>query len=175
MRSSGILDGLPSIGLSISKERAEGGMPGHSGSEHPWGQLPLLIDTSAWARAGHPSVRDEWLAALYGERVRIAPPTRVEIPQSARGGVEFDQLEERLDTIRPAPLTPATVRAAEAAMRALAHRSAGARRLPVVDYLVAAAAREIGGAVLHYDGDYDTLAEVMEFESVWLARRGTLS
>jgi predicted nucleic acid-binding protein len=59
-------------------------------------------------------------------------------------------------------------------MRALAHRSAGSQRLPVVDYLVAATAQEMGAAVLHYDRDYDTLAEVMEFESIWLAPAGAL-
>jgi len=59
-------------------------------------------------------------------------------------------------------------------MRTLAHRSAGAQRIPVVDYLVAAAAEAIGGAVLHYDRDYDRLAEVMEFESIWLAPPGSI-
>lgn len=60
-------------------------------------------------------------------------------------------------------------------MRTLAHRSAGTQRLPIVDYLIAATAQELGAAVLHYDHDYDTLAEVMEFESIWLAPAGTLA
>jgi predicted nucleic acid-binding protein len=59
-------------------------------------------------------------------------------------------------------------------MRALAHRSSGAHRLPLVDYFVAASAQELGAAVIHYDRDYDTLAEVLEFESVWLASAGAL-
>jgi hypothetical protein len=59
-------------------------------------------------------------------------------------------------------------------MRALAHRSAGSQRLPIVDYLAAAAALELGAAVIHYDRDYDTLAELMGFQSVWLAPAGTL-
>jgi predicted nucleic acid-binding protein len=59
-------------------------------------------------------------------------------------------------------------------MRTLAHRSAGAQQIPVVDYLIAAAAQETGAAVLHYDRDYDTLAEIMGFESVWLAPPGSL-
>jgi len=46
--------------------------------------------------------------------------------------------------------------------------------MPVVDYLVAAAAQETGAAVLHYDSDYDALAEIMGFESVWLAPAGSL-
>lgn len=148
-------------------------MPGRSGSDL-WAELPLLVDTSAWARAGHSSIREHWLAALLRDRLRLTPLVRIEILQSARGGHEFDLLAERLQTIRTAPLTASIVRAAEAAMRSLAHRSAGAQRFPIVDYLVAAAAQELGAAVIHYDRDYDTLAEVMEFESIWLAPAGTL-
>lgn len=59
-------------------------------------------------------------------------------------------------------------------MRQLAQRSHGAHRLPLVDYLLAAMAEQIGAAVLHYDGDYDPLAEAMEFESVWLAPAGSI-
>ena len=42
------------------------------------------------------------------------------------------------------------------------------------DVLGGAAAEELGAAVIHYDRDYDTLAELMEFESIWLAPPGTL-
>ena len=149
-------------------------MPGRSADADAWGKLPLLVDTSAWARAEHPTTRDHWLAALLDDRLRLSPLIRIEILLSARGGGEFDQLAERLDTIRTAPLSATVVRAAESAMRALAHRSAGAQRVPIVDYLVAAAAQELGAAVIHYDHDYDTLAEVLEFESIWLAPTGTL-
>lgn len=149
-------------------------MPGRSASGDAWGELPLLVDTSAWARANHPATRERWLAALLGDRLRLSPLIRIEILLSARGGGEFDLLADRLDTIRAAPLSASIVHSAEAGMRSLAHRSAGAQRLPVVDYLVAAAAQELGAAVIHYDRDYDTLAEVMEFESIWLAPAGTL-
>lgn len=149
-------------------------MPGRSAEVEPWGALPLVVDTSAWARAGRPEVRDRWVAALLEDRFRVAPPVRMEILLSARGAEEFDLLAERLDSLRAAPLGAATIRAAEAGMRALANRSAGAQRLPVVDYFVAAAAQELGAAVLHYDRDYDTLAEVMEFDSIWLAPAGEL-
>ncbi len=149
-------------------------MPGRSADDDFWGGLPLVVDTSAWARAEHSTTRDRWLAALLGDRLRLSPLVRIEILLSARGGAEFDLLAERLGTVRTAPLSAAVIRAAEAAMRALAHRSAGTQRLPIVDYLVAAAAQELGAAVIHYDRDYDTLAEVLEFESIWLAPAGTL-
>lgn len=149
-------------------------MPGRSGSGNRWGELPLVLDTSAWARVGHPDVRGLWREALFADRLRISPIARMEFLLSAREGNVFDELLEELSTMRPAPLTPAVVRAAEEGMRALAHRSAGSQRLPVLDYLVAATAQELGAAVLHYDRDYDKLAEVMEFESRWLAPAGSL-
>lgn len=97
-------------------------MPGRFASDDSWGKLPLLADTSAWARAEHSPTRDGWLAALLGDRLRLSPLVRVEILWSARGGSEFDRLAERLDAIRPAPLSASIIRAAEAAMRALAQR-----------------------------------------------------
>lgn len=149
-------------------------MPGQSGSAPTWGKLPLVVDTSAWARANHPQVREPWKEVVLDRRLRISPAVRFEILLSARDGQSFDTLAERLSALQAAPMGPAVVRAAEDAMRALAHRSAGAQRLPIVDYLVAAAAQELGAAVIHYDRDYDTLADLLEFESVWLAPPGTL-
>ena len=60
------------------------------------------------------------------------------------------------------------------AQRALAR--VGHHRLPPVDLLVAALADRHGLGVLHYDRDYDLLAENagLRFESVWLAPAGSL-
>lgn len=149
-------------------------MPGRSGSDPAWGALPLVVDTSAWARAHHPEVRERWKEVLLGRRLRISPVVRFEILLSARDGQSFDTLGERLSALPVAPLNASVIRTAEHAMRALAHRSAGAQRLPIVDYLVAAAAQELGAAVIHYDRDYDMLADLLEFESIWLAPAGTL-
>lgn len=93
---------------------------------------------------------------------------------SARGGESFDALSERMSALHAAPLNASVIAGAEQAMRALSHRSAGAQRLPIVDYLVAASAQELGAAVIHYDHDYDTLAELMGFESIWISPAGTL-
>lgn len=150
-------------------------MAGRLGSNIDWGEWPLVIDTSAFARAHRREVATPWREALVGDRMRLSPAVRMEILFSARDGDEFDALAEQLSALRPAPLTTTVLRGAEHGMRALAHRSAGAQRIPLVDYLVAAAAQEMGAAVIHYDRDYDTLAQVMEFKSVWLAPVGALS
>lgn len=149
-------------------------MPGANPAE-AWGALPLVVDTSAFVRGRTPAVRDAWLEALAGDRLRLSPIVRMEILYTARGGAEYDLLAEELDAIRPAPLTSGSLRAAQSAMRGLAHRHAGAQRVPIVDYLVAAAAEHLGAAVLHYERDYDRLAEVLSFESAWLAPPGTLA
>jgi predicted nucleic acid-binding protein len=99
---------------------------------------------------------------------------RIEILMQARDGTELDELAQHIARVHSAPLDTSVARAAEVAMRTLAQKSTGAHRIPVVDYFVAAAAEAIGGAVLHYDHDYDRLAEVMEFESIWLAPPGSI-
>lgn len=149
-------------------------MPGPSDNGGRWGDLPLVVDNSAWSRAARPQIREHWKQALRTDRLRISPIARLEMLFSARSGEAFDDLANDLSVVRPAPLTATIARAAEDAMNTLAHRSAGAHRIPIADYLLAAAAQELGAAVIHYDNDYDTLAEVMAFESVWLAPRGSL-
>ncbi len=149
-------------------------MPGESEGSGPWGKLPLIVDNSAWSRANRPEVREDWNRALQADRLRISPVARLEILYSARNGTIFDELAEELSELRPAQLTPAIIRAAQDAMRTLAHRSAGAQRLPLVDYLLAATAQDTASAILHYDRDFDTLAEIIDFESIWLAPRGSI-
>lgn len=50
-------------------------------------------------------------------------------------------------------------------------------RVKPIDLLVASVAERQGAAVLHYDADYDLLAKRTDlaFESVWAAKRGSLS
>lgn len=49
-------------------------------------------------------------------------------------------------------------------------------RRPPIDYLIAATADHHGLGVLHYDGDYDLIAEhsSLEFESRWVVEPGSL-
>lgn len=111
---------------------------------------------------------------ILTKRLRLSPLVRLEVLTTARNLGAFDEWNVRLSAVLPAPLDASIARAAEAGMRALATRSAGSHRIPVVDYFVAAAAEAIGGGVLHYDHDYDTLAQVMAFESIWIAPPGSI-
>ncbi len=62
------------------------------------------------------------------------------------------------------------------AVRQLAAKgSDGAHRVRVPDALIAAAAADRGFGVLHYDTHFDRLAEVLSFESQWVAEPGSIA
>jgi predicted nucleic acid-binding protein len=82
----------------------------------------------------------------------------------ARNEAELETLDGALASLRQAPVTASVCDAALSASRELGAR----RRIPVPDYLIAAAAAERGFGVLHADRHFDLLAEVLPFESVRL-------
>ena len=63
-----------------------------------------------------------------------------------------------------------------AAQAALAAASGISHRVKPVDLLIASVAAAAGVGVLHYDRDYDTIAEhtSLAFTSEWVARRGSI-
>ena len=61
-------------------------MPGPSDNGGPWGELPLVVDTSAWSRAGRPEIREDWQKAVNADRLRISPAARLEILRTPRSG-----------------------------------------------------------------------------------------
>ena len=133
----------------------------------PYGPgIPLVIDTSAWARQREPDVVGRWKATLEAGLVAICPVGALEILAGARDQTGFDALERALAALPQAPVTAAVCAAALGASRELR----GSRRLPAADYLIAAAAAERGFGVLHLDAHYDTLASVLGFASVRLDR-----
>lgn len=137
----------------------------------------LLVDNSAFQRGGDEFVRADWLAALEGGHLYRSPILEFEVLYSARNAREHAELTEELEALRPLDLSEAVVGAALGAQAELARHAAGFHRLPHQDYLVAAiaAANELG--VLHYDADFDRIAEhssSLAFESVWIAPAGAL-
>ncbi|HNM83355.1 MAG: PIN domain nuclease [Mycobacterium sp.] len=134
--------------------------------------LKFLVDTSVIKRLGRDPVRQvvELLAA-QGQlaRTRI---TDLEVGYSARNEREWDRLIPALDVFEPVESTAAHHRRALQVQRLLAQRSARGRKIP--DLLVAAAAEERGLAVLHYDSDFDLIAEVTGQQCQWVVPAGTV-
>lgn len=132
---------------------------------------PLVVDSSAWARQRHPSVRATWVATARAGLFATCPVIVLEILASARGLQEYTRLDGLLTALRQAPVNRSCCEAAVSASRELAPDHRG---IPAADYLIAAAAAARGFGMLHYDGHYERLAPVLAFESVWLAPAGSL-
>jgi predicted nucleic acid-binding protein len=132
----------------------------------PFGSgVPLVVDTSAWARQREPGVADRWAATIEADRLASCPVAALEILTTVRDEREFEALERGLTALPQAPVTETVCRAALSASRELRAR----RRLPAADYLIAAAAAERGFGVLHEDRHFDVLATVLGFESIRLS------
>ncbi len=136
-----------------------------------------LVDTSVWARAGHPEVAKAWAQGLRRHELVSCGPLVMEVLYSARDADELSELLEELTEGMPyVDLDHSTWRLAFEAQRRMAAVAPQFHRRPFADYLIAATAHQRGLGVLHYDRDYDLLADHagLSFESRWVAAPGSL-
>ncbi|HTA13731.1 MAG TPA: PIN domain-containing protein [Solirubrobacteraceae bacterium] len=143
-------------------------------TDPPYGGIALIADTSARMRTREQSVREQWAAAVQADQIATCSVVTMELLYSARNADGIAETEKIEATLRQIPVTASVQRAAIGAVRELGQHGAGAHRIPPPDILIAAAAQEAGVGVLHYDRHYDRLAEVLSFESVWVAPPGSL-
>jgi predicted nucleic acid-binding protein len=139
----------------------------------------LLLDTSAWARLGAPQLsrtRREEVAEWIAEgSLTTCLPFLLEAGSSARSGADHAELMRRLGALPRIEVDAEVERLALMAQAELA--AAGHHRVPPTDLVIAACAHSAGAGVLHYDRDFDRVAErtSLRFRSVWLADAGTIS
>ena len=138
----------------------------------------VLIDHSAYARLRSPHLPtdrcEEILGAMEDGSVGICLPFLLEAGYSARTDRDHsDDLHGLLGLPRFAIDESVEARAltGQSRLAASAHH-----RLPPMDLMIAAIADRYGLGVLHYDHDYDVIAQHtdLDFDSVWLAPRGSL-
>jgi hypothetical protein len=139
----------------------------------------LLIDNSAWARLSSPRLPAERVeqVARWIESGLLAAclPFVLEAGYSARTAADHDRAVADLIMLPWIELTPTVRRLAIQAQSELAR--VGHHRVAPADLVIAACAHAEGAGVLHYDRDYDLLAEQsgLSFQSEWLAAAGALS
>lgn len=123
-------------------------------------------------RLAQPPIRaviEPWLTAGRAARAGI---TDLELGYSARNAEEWDAIAEAVAAFRLVETTASHVRRARQVQRLLAERSQRGRKLP--DLLIAAAAEEAGMGLLHYDADFDKIAEITSQPTRWVVPRGTV-
>jgi predicted nucleic acid-binding protein len=139
----------------------------------------LLLDNSAWTRIVNGALdheRAETVAGWIEQRyLGTCLPFVLEAGYSARSGVERSSMMADLDRLPRIEIDRDVEKLTLDAQQELAE--IGHHRLAPADVMIAACAHKAEAGVLHYDGDYDILAEKTSllFDSEWLAPRGSLS
>jgi predicted nucleic acid-binding protein len=131
-----------------------------------------LADTSVFGRLSKPSVAAAFAPLAAAGLVGLCAPVAFELGYSARSPDDYRALADRLSSFPAVPTTDADHRRALKVQAALAARSQH-RALSLVDGLVAAAAEARDLAVLHYDADFELVAEVTGQAHEWVVPRGT--
>jgi len=140
-----------------------------------------LLDTSAWARLRDGRLSGDAADELYGRleagELALTEPLLLEMRYSARDARDSALLAEELDAITLLALDGVAVSRALDAQGQLAALPGVSHRVKPVDLLVASVAERHDAAVLHYDADYDLLADhtSLTFMSVWAVKRGSIS
>ena len=133
-----------------------------------------LVDTSAAARMGIPTVAALLGPVIESGLVATTPVLDAEAFYSARSAREFARVRDRRRVAYEyLPTNDEHWQTALAAQFQLTmagkHRSVG-----VADLLTAAVAEAHRLTVLHYDHDFDMAATVLDFRHRWVAQPGTL-
>ena len=131
-----------------------------------------LVDTSAFTRFDKPAVFEVLEPLIRGRQLSLCAPVEFELRFSARNLDELRGLIDELLSFPKTPINEPILRRALEIQEQLAERGQ-LRALSLVDLTVAAAA-EIGGlTVLHYDADFDLVAEVTGQPCEWVVERGS--
>lgn len=102
-------------------------------------------------------------------------PIKLELLSHARTGDEFDRRSDELDALPECPVGPIVWRRALDVYRELAQLGGGHQRsVKHPDLLIAAAGEAAGIEVLHYDEDFERIADITGQPVRWLAPRGDL-
>lgn len=131
-----------------------------------------LADKSVWARLTHPAVRAAFSPRVDRGLIGTCPVIDLEILYSARTGREHDHFRSQRTAFDYFPLTDEIAQRAIEVQGLLAVRSQH-RSVSIPDLLIAATAERYSLTVLHYDGDYDRIAEVTGQPTEWVVPAGT--
>lgn len=132
----------------------------------------FLVDKSAWVRLNRPTVAAELVPLIQRGLVATCGPIDLEILYSVRSAREHDEVRaERMGLDWLVVFDECWERAIDV-QRALAEQGRH-RSVPMPDLLIAATAERHGVTVLHYDADFDVIAEVTGQLTRWVVPRGT--
>ncbi len=132
-----------------------------------------LADKSALARIPFRDVGESLQPRISLSLVATCPVVDLEILYSARSAAEYAQIAIERAQLPQLDIDRTVTDRALAVQSLLAQR--GQHRLPIPDLLIAAAAEVNDLVVLHYDADFDRIADVTGQETRWVAPKGSVA
>lgn len=132
-----------------------------------------LVDKSALARMPHGPVRERLGPIIEAGEAATCAIIDLEVLYSARNHEEHERIRERRRlAYTHVPMTEEIFRRATEIQGELGRL--GQHRLPIPHLLVAATAETAGLTVLHYDADFERIAEVTGQPVEWVVPRGSV-
>ncbi|HEX3551735.1 MAG TPA: PIN domain nuclease [Thermoanaerobaculia bacterium] len=132
-----------------------------------------LIDKSALARMPLEKVRDRLVPIIEAGEAATCAIIDLEVLFSARNREDHDRIRRRRAlAYQNVPITETILQRAIDIQADLART--GRHRVPIPDLIIAAAAEASGLTLLHYDRDFDLIAEVTRQPAEWVVERGSV-
>lgn len=128
--------------------------------------LSYLADTSVFTRVAVPQVRDALQQLLGSAVIARCAMTDLELGFSARNTAEWDRVRAAADAFLGVEVTGEDFRRAGQVQRLLAVAGLKGRKVP--DLLIAAVAERARLAVLHYDRDFEYIAQLTGQPQQWI-------
>jgi predicted nucleic acid-binding protein len=136
----------------------------------------FLLDTSALVRVlRDPAVRTRWEHQITAGLVAVCPIVELELLYTARSAAHRDELMELVGSAFSWVPMPDRVFARATDVQAALTRDGQHRCAGAVDLLVAATAELSSLTLVHYDRDFDQIAQATDQSAVWLAPAGSIN
>ncbi|WP_158299686.1 PIN domain nuclease [Glycomyces paridis] len=130
-----------------------------------------LVDSSVVARHARPAIAERLAPLAAVGRMLICDITMMDQQVSARTANDSQKLEYFFSGFEQPPITPEVFGRAKEVQRRLVQRSLH-RSVKIPDLILASAAELNGLTVLHYDKDFDRIAEVTGQPVEWVVPPG---
>ena len=131
-----------------------------------------LVDKSALARLHLPPVNERLGPLIESGDVASCSIVDLELLYSARKLTDYEGLLDERRGLPQVELSQSTFDDAITIQHELAKN--GHHRLPIPDLIIASAARSADLAVMHYDADFQLIAEATDLEHQWVVPAGSL-
>jgi predicted nucleic acid-binding protein len=137
--------------------------------------MKYLADTSVWNRSRLPQVKTRWEELIVRDEIVVCDQVVLEVLFSAQSAKEYDLGALNFSGFDQAVMDTQTYGRAREIQQRLAHVGGlHHRSVTIADLLIAAAAEFKGVTVLHYDEDFDRIADITGQPTEWVAPRGSL-